>query len=366
MKNKKGFISTAVVYAFFLLFLILCLSLLSTYNHYRKTLTVEKNDIKTNLKLYTKSGILYEKILKDNGGTSLIDKKVKPDFKSVATTNEGMFSTPDNYGTSYYFRGAVDNNWVYFAGIYWRIIRINGDNSVRMIYSGTTAPIESEAVVMTGDKTEIGKYSYGEYSCNIGFENYESGPVGTILNEWYNNNLSSKYSKYISDSFFYAGYLEQRITTNDPIVGLSDAYIRLYWYNSPTLNLVSGFIKNIGLISADEIAFAGGNNIPQDSPHDSLDPSPYYNSYPNLNFYLYTNNSYWSMTNYRTVDFPYTDEIHSLWSCDKDMAFLLHSGGILFGDYKTSSYNVRPVISLKSTVTATGTGTWNDPYIVEE
>ena len=28
-------------------------------------------------------------------------------------------------------------------------------------------------------------------------------------------------------------------------------------------------------------------------------------------------------------------------------------------------YGVHPVISLKSTVTATGTGAWNDPYVVQ-
>ena len=37
-------------------------------------------------------------------------------------------------GTTYYYRGAVNNNWVKFAGMYWRIIRFNGDGSIRMDY----------------------------------------------------------------------------------------------------------------------------------------------------------------------------------------------------------------------------------------
>ena len=47
-------------------------------------------------------------------------------------------TAPDNYGTSYYFRGNAQNNYVLFAGYYWRIIRVNGDGSTRMMYAGTT------------------------------------------------------------------------------------------------------------------------------------------------------------------------------------------------------------------------------------
>ena len=34
------------------------------------------------------------------------------DFSKIADTNEGMYAAEDDLGTSYYFRGAVDNNWV--------------------------------------------------------------------------------------------------------------------------------------------------------------------------------------------------------------------------------------------------------------
>ena len=96
------------------------------------------------------------------GSTELVVNSETPDFSKIATTNEGLFKTQDDLGTSYYFRGAVDNNWVKFGkdssgkDIYWRIIRINGDGSIRMIYTGTTAPTESTKVVMTGPGTQIG------------------------------------------------------------------------------------------------------------------------------------------------------------------------------------------------------------------
>lgn len=86
-------------------------------------------------------------ILNDNEGSTSISEKTVSNFGYPARTNEGMYSASDNYGTSYYYRGAVDNNWVRFANFYWRIIRINGDGSIRMIYAGTSAPTSSESVV---------------------------------------------------------------------------------------------------------------------------------------------------------------------------------------------------------------------------
>ena len=33
-----------------------------------------------------------------------------PSYTTTSTTNDGMFATQDDYGTSYYYRGAVNNN----------------------------------------------------------------------------------------------------------------------------------------------------------------------------------------------------------------------------------------------------------------
>ena len=65
-----------------------------------------------------------------------IKAKGTPDFSKTATTDEGLYKAEDDEGTSYYYRGAVRNNYVSFAGFTWRIIRRNGDGSVRLIYSG--------------------------------------------------------------------------------------------------------------------------------------------------------------------------------------------------------------------------------------
>ena len=63
-----------------------------------------------------------------------------PDFSKTSCSSGcgeatvGIYETTDNDGTSYYWRGDVDNNWVQFGGYYWRIVRVNGDGSVRLIY----------------------------------------------------------------------------------------------------------------------------------------------------------------------------------------------------------------------------------------
>ena len=82
-----------------------------------------------------------------------INAKGTPDFSKPATSDEGLYMSEDDDGASYYYRGAVKNNYVSFAGYTWRIIRRNGDGSVRLIYSGKTTSD-------TGESTTIGKSQY--------------------------------------------------------------------------------------------------------------------------------------------------------------------------------------------------------------
>ena len=68
------------------------------------------------------------------------------------TTDGYLCSAEDAYGTSYYYRGNVTNNYVKFANKYWRIVRINGDRTVRVIYDGTSAYANGE----NGSRRQIG------------------------------------------------------------------------------------------------------------------------------------------------------------------------------------------------------------------
>ena len=174
-------------------------------------------------------------LLKSTGASSVaeaksqIESKTKPDFSTATTSNDkDIFSAQDDLGTSYYFRGAVDNNWLKYGkytkdmyncnngtisatdtgnsctkiassgnDIYWRIIRINGDGSIRMIYSGVTPPTESTKVIKTED-TSLGnspfnanqdKAEYVGYMYTLGQQHgtSKSSDIKTYLDNWYAN-----------------------------------------------------------------------------------------------------------------------------------------------------------------------------------
>ncbi len=77
------------------------------------------------------------------------------------TSNSGIYKTEDDDGASFYYRGVVDNNWVSFGGFYWRIIRINGDGSIRMIYSGLASSNHTgdNATILTTKNTHTATFT---------------------------------------------------------------------------------------------------------------------------------------------------------------------------------------------------------------
>ena len=57
----------------------------------------------------------YETILANNGGKTAIESKTVPSFANIETGNAGMYSYTEGTGKTYYYRGAVDNNWVKYG-----------------------------------------------------------------------------------------------------------------------------------------------------------------------------------------------------------------------------------------------------------
>ena len=157
----------------------------------------------------------------DNVDTAKTNIKAKgtPDFSQIATTDEGLYMAEDDEGESYYYRGAVKNNYVSFAGFIWRIIRRNGDGSVRMLYSG-------KSTSDTGDNVTIGnsefnnKYwdpTYVGYKYNEDFSLHESN--GTTDYDWFTNTQKYNFGTgYTFDSstkkFTLTGDIKQ-LTWND-------------------------------------------------------------------------------------------------------------------------------------------------------
>ena len=152
-----------------------------------------------------------------------IKAKGTPDFNKIAPNDsetDGLYMAEDDEGESYYYRGAVRNNYVSFAGFIWRIIRRNGDGSVRMIYSG-------KSVSDTGDATTIGnspfnnKYwdpTYVGYKYNEDFSLHENNNSNVSYN-WFTNTQKYNYGTgYTFDEttkkFTLTGDIKQ-LTWND-------------------------------------------------------------------------------------------------------------------------------------------------------
>ena len=318
-----------------------------------------------------------ELILLNNGGKKAIEAKGKPTFTTSATTNEGMYATKDDYGTSYYFRGAVDNNWLKFGEvggkpIYWRIIRINGDGSIRLLYTGTTAPTESQKVVMTGTGTQISTSAFNEeydkteyvgYKYEVGKQHglAKNSTIKTTLENWYKTTTlytDEATSKLVADTPFC--YDRSASTSEIGTYGEIDSWVSTgtyYYYGSygrtwgnnnswnPSLkcqneldkySVANGTLENpVGLITADEIVLAGGKNT-----GNSLQ-------------YLYTNQYYWSGSPY--FFFSYNSV---------SVVFNVSSSGALNNSSVSDLSGVRPSISLSSEAKLSGDGTWNNPYTV--
>ena len=280
------------------------------------------------------------------------DEKASGGDYILAGDNPPTNSTTDwTGGTSYYYTGNP-NNWVQFGGFWWRIIRINGDGSIRMIYQGTSANT-------TGTGTQIGT---GEFNSSYNKSYYVglvyalnqhgSGQPSTImntLNTWYNNNLASYEADYIDTG---AGFCSDRnLQSGSWSAAVSHnyaAYGRLYNKGSESASLQcsnvdilsqdNGRLPNpIGLVTADEAALAG---VTWNNQKES---------------YLNTGQTYWTMS-------PYG------FSGSNAYVFYVNSYGCLYhSSVDWTGPDVRPVINLKANVTIlSGDGSSETPFVITE
>ncbi len=125
-----------------------------------------------------------------------IKAKGTPNFAKIApndTEKDGLYMAEDDEGESYYYRGAVKNNYVSFAGFIWRIIRRNGNGSVRMIYSGKSTTDIGEDVTI-GKSQFNSKYwdpTYVGYKYNEDFELHENNDETDY--SWFTNTAKYNY-----------------------------------------------------------------------------------------------------------------------------------------------------------------------------
>ena len=302
-----------------------------------------------------------------------------PDFSKSACDDaacesheKGIFAAEDNEGTSYYYRGSVENNYVKFAGYYWRIIRINGNGSIRMIYDGTVAHDNGDT---SEDRMYVkSKYNYpADNNMYVGYM-YTSGNahgLGTnsIIKAANDNFYTTKLSSYTNYLDNNAGFCGDRSTLNNPsevgtgtITTYYKGYLRVststpslkcentsdYYTFSSALGGNKALAYPIGLITADEVLFAGTGGGVFDGTYN------YQKS--GHNAYLTTKEAFWTMTPVGYFNpYGFTFSYLSVFS-------VVEPGYI--DDYEAgNSLWLRPVINLKSTLKFTGDGTKNNPYV---
>ena len=304
-----------------------------------------------------------------------------PDFTKSACDDEsceshekGIFETTDYDGNpTYYYRGSVENNYVKFAGFYWRIIRINSNGSIRIIYDGTTAH-------ENGESSEDRQYGTSEFNTSyndniyVGYmysegEAHGSSNSSTIkknTDKFYTDKLANYASKLDNNSGFCGDRSTLNISNNVGTGNVSTynkGYLRVeesaptlicentsdYYTTSATINGNKKLSYPVGLITVDEVMLAGHAGGVFDGSYNHIKS--------NVRSYLITGNNFWMITPVG----GYNPFGLNLW---RTVMFVLYTSGTIDEGNTASSFGLRPVINIRSDVTITGNGTMTDPYVV--
>ena len=272
----------------------------------------------------------------------------------------------------YYFSGNAKNNWVKFAGFYWRIIRTNADGSIRLLYSGTN-PDTTEGHIGRGtfnlnsDSPKYAGYMYGDDDSTLdGIRaNTNDSTIKVFIDNWYENNLIT-YTNYLSNDAVYCN--DRKLASGNTYSTISsfqfESYERLRTNKTPTYdcaNIKDAFSVNngeaklkypIALMTADELVFAGG----KDNTNLSLPYTWYYNNSIDGTSIIGTL-YWWTMTSSSIYNVDTERSVFAWTAIGSAHPGQLNIPGI------NGTYGVRPVTSLKSCVQwKSGDGSASNPY----
>ena len=314
--------------------------------------------------------VTYDSITYQLSGVTLTETELETD-----KSDKGLYQGADDYGTTYYYRGNVKNNNVYFAGFYWQIVKINGDGSIRLIYNGTEKnatgvkqSINNRAYQFNSkynDPAYVG-YMYGDPDATTFAEvhaNTNDSTIKAVVDSWYKTNIADKgYSQYVSTAVGFCGdrssYTNNGGSGGDGVqtdkdtrfgaFGRYQANTAQFTCPEPARDLYTtadssvgnkALTYPVGLITYDEMVFAGMDN-----------------RHINKLSWIYSTGHTWTMSpSYFGAVVGYAYE----WRLNP-------AGALSNGTYVAASFGARPVINLKVDVRISGgTGTANDPFIVE-
>ena len=290
----------------------------------------------------------------------------------TANTGSGIYKAEDDQGTSYYFRGNKNelNNNVEFAGKEWKILRINGDGTIRLIlkdkiesnstfnnYSWQSNVHAGKNTGYTHDNTKHQctknnpcEVTYDSSSNSFNNENFggENSDIKTALETWYKSNLNNVNDKiaqgYFCNDTSYGSGTDNGSTSTvyygayDRVVTKKESSLKCPEPKDQNGNIrpYGGIYKTkIGLITADEMNMAG---LSWNQP------------YADETNYLYHNYWWWSL------------------SAGYSNNFAIVLGGYygLIGyNYASNTRAVVPVINLStSALITTGDGSEQNPFVL--
>lgn len=260
------------------------------------------------------------------------------DFTSSSTTT-GLFKNTSSGEVTYFYRGNVTNNYVSFAGYTWRIIKID-KYGVRVVL---------DSIIDTQSQWGVNPGTSASLDEAISVLSYDNSPVKTIVDSWYNSNLSS-YSSIIKPSLFCLDESYQTMSSSGN-GGVTVYYFGSYIRNgrdsagyTPEFTCSSEYVReyNVGLLSGDEVAFAGG----------------VFNT-NNTGYYLYNSSI---SSNWWTLSPSYFDS-----SLGTVGTLIVDGSTGKFYDWPNgatieNSMGIRPVITLDTDKLSGGSGTIDDKY----
>ena len=346
---------------------------------------ISAGNVRCNATFITKVPTFSETILANNE----VKTPITTPGAAISTASEALLaSTEDDYGTSYYFRGAVKNNYVEFANKCWRIVRVGGDGSVKLILhnDNPTGAANPCASANNSANAAFARYSGETYKSTFNDDYEDNAYVGfmygtpgsskyetthantnkstilTNLEAWYNNNDNfKKYEKVIADTVWCNDKTNVTDTSYNPgayggtPTGLGYGTNKTYYGatqrlvssgnsaggTGPSLKCngeLSKINSKVGLITANELAYAG-----------------YAYAQNNTTTYLQENATdayWWSLSPY-----AFNGSSAGVWS-------VYGSIGSFGLDFVFNASGVRPSISLKPSTNVTGNGTREKPYVV--
>ena len=269
-------------------------------------------------------------ILGNNNSNVLNATANLTDEYSSAGDASGLYKSVDgetNSGTTYFYRGAVTNNYISFANMGWRIVRINEDGSVRLLL---IKGINKKSSYMFNPNND--NYTYMYYS-NSDVE----GGIKRTVDTWYDNNIKG-YENYIADTEFCeqfkVAYGSSSATAGSVTVPVKENYTSNFKCSTDG-NGKGILTSKVGLLTYDEAVHAGN-----------------YSNKGSNSYITNSNYTYWLMSPAGA-----TSNNARAWRVSND-------GRIGNGNVNVSGV-VRPVISLKAGILATGSGTSDDPYVIQ-